>query len=75
MLIQETKEYQELFQTWNKLANKITYLEPTPENFRELAKSSNELAQMIVRYNEPPSVSTCARYRNAQCDPRMEMIV
>jgi len=47
MPIQETPEYRELFQKWNKLANKITYLEPTPENFRELAKLSENLADMI----------------------------
>ncbi len=70
MPIQETKKYQELFQKWNKLANKITYHEPTHENFRELANLSNELAEMIDGNNEPQSFRTCAKYRNAQCDPR-----
>jgi len=67
-MIQETNEYQELFEKWNKLANKITYLEPTAENFKELAGLSKELAEMIE--DKEQSFRNCAKYRNAQCDPR-----
>ena len=46
-MIQENKDFHSLYETWNRLANKITYLEITPENLRELAKMSEEMARMI----------------------------
>lgn len=42
-----TEEFQYEFSKANKLFNKITYIETTPENLRELAKMAIKLAEMI----------------------------
>ena len=68
MDIRENKEYQKLFEKWNRLTNIITYNEATPENFRECAKLSKELAEMME--GKEQCFANCAKYRNRQCDPR-----
>lgn len=47
-----TDEFQYEFEKANRLFNKITHVETTPENLRELARMAIKLAEMIERGDE-----------------------
>jgi hypothetical protein len=44
-----TEEFQTEFEKADRLFNKITWIEMTPENLRELAAMAIKLAEMIER--------------------------
>jgi hypothetical protein len=47
-----TEEFQTEFEKANRLFNKITWIETTPENLRELAARAIKLAEMIENGEE-----------------------